>query len=74
MKASQMGVKLTHNRNQCPRCEELFNSLSAFEKHRIGAHGVDRRCMTRDEMLSAGMFLPDDSFWRGSARDMGAAQ
>lgn len=58
--------KLTGNRNQCAGCGEFFNSNGAFDKHRIGKHGIDRRCMTPQEMVDAGFFKPDDGFWRGS--------
>lgn len=52
-------------RNQCSGCERYFNSNGAFEKHRTGEHGVDRRCMTDEEMTAKGMFLGADGFWRG---------
>lgn len=58
--------KLSGNRNQCPACGKYFNSNGAFDKHRIGQHGVNRRCMSDAEMLESGMFLGDDEFWRGS--------
>lgn len=58
---------LRGDRNQCGSCGELFNSSHAFEKHRIGEHGHDRRCMSRDEMVARGMVLGADGFWRGSA-------
>lgn len=58
---------LRGDRNQCGSCGELFNSSHAFEKHRAGEHGHNRRCMTRDEMVSRGMVLGSDGFWRGSA-------
>jgi hypothetical protein len=44
-------------------CHGFFNSDSAFDKHRIGDFGVDRRCMTEQEMLQAGMVLNKDGFW-----------
>ena len=56
---------LRGQRNQCPSCGELFNRTSVFDKHRIGKHGKDRRCMTSEEMIGAGMFKGDDGFWRG---------
>jgi hypothetical protein len=59
--------KLNGNRNQCAACGKYFNSNGAFDKHRTGQHGVDRRCMTTDEMLEQGMVLGEDEFWRGSA-------
>lgn len=43
---------LSGQRNQCPTCGEYFNSNIAFEKHRIGEFGIDRRCATVEEMLS----------------------
>lgn len=66
-KAAQMGVTLRGDRNQCAACGELFNSSHAFEKHRHGDYGIDRRCMTEAEMLAKGMHKGADNFWRGSA-------
>lgn len=57
--------RLLGNRNQCQGCKQYFNSNGAFEKHRIGQHGVDRRCMTTDEMEKSGMLLRPDGFWIG---------
>jgi hypothetical protein len=37
--------------------------MYAFDLHRVGKHGVDRRCETEDEMLKRGMFLNKDGFW-----------
>jgi len=34
--------------------------------HRTGQHGVDRRCMTTDEMIVKGMSLNHKNFWIGS--------
>lgn len=51
------------SRNQCPGCGLYFNSNKAFDKHRTGKHGVDRRCMTEQEMLNKGMCLNDAGFW-----------
>jgi hypothetical protein len=58
-------MKLRGNRNQCPTCNLYFNSNWAFDKHRTGTHGVDRRCRTVDEMLSKGMVLMNSGFWGG---------
>jgi hypothetical protein len=35
---------------QCMACGKVFNSTSAFDRHRTGEHGANRRCMTADEM------------------------
>lgn len=66
-KAGAMGITLRGDRNQCPGCGVFFNSTHAFDKHRTGAHGADRRCRTSEEMTDAGMVLGADGFWRGSA-------
>lgn len=59
-------MKLGGSRNQCGGCKQYFNSNTAFEKHRIGQHGVDRRCMTEEEMTNAGMSVNSHGFWIGS--------
>lgn len=59
-------MKLTGDRNQCPGCSVYFNSTRAFEKHRVGSHGVDRRCLTPTEMLQRGMAQNAAGFWVGS--------
>lgn len=51
------------DRNQCPSCKELFNSSAAFEKHRTGAFGIDRRCLTVDEMRAKGMEVNAAGYW-----------
>jgi hypothetical protein len=56
-------MKLTKDKNQCPSCDKYFNSTYAFEKHRVGDHGVDRRCKTTEEMLSKGMAINHRGFW-----------
>jgi len=57
---------LKGDKNQCTICNELFNSNRPFEMHRIGKHGVNRRCMNKDEMLAAGMSVNERGFWIGS--------
>ena len=59
-------MKLTGMKNQCQSCKRYFNSNGAFEKHRTGQHGIDRRCMTVDEMIKKGMSLNYKNFWIGS--------
>ena len=56
-------MKLNGARNQCPTCREYFNSNGAFDKHRTGSHGVNRRCRTPEEMEEKGMSLRADGFW-----------
>ena len=54
---------LRGDHNQCPACSEYFNSTAAFEKHRAGEFGVDRRCKTVEEMLHCGMVKSVDDWW-----------
>lgn len=46
----QPGVGWSH----CSTCHEDFNSDAAFDMHRTGRFGIDRRCKTPDEMHRAG--------------------
>jgi hypothetical protein len=50
--------------HQCRECGKFFTSVHPFDLHRIGKHGKDRRCMTTDEMLQAGM-AQTNGIWRG---------
>ena len=59
-------MRLTGDRNQCQGCKEFFNSTAAFDKHRVGQHGVDRHCLTEPEMLDKGMAKSSTGFWVGS--------
>lgn len=60
-------MKLSGDRNQCQGCKAYFNSTHAFDKHRRGEHGIDRRCLTADEMTAKGMVQNAAGFWCGSA-------
>jgi len=62
-------MQLTGNRNQCQGCKEYFNSNFAFDKHRTGHPGVDRRCRTPDEMKSLGMSKNPAGFWMSETRE-----
>jgi hypothetical protein len=62
---------LKGNRNQCGVCKKYFNSVGAFDKHRVfdnpKVHNwATRRCMTSDEMVSSGMFINKAGFWVSS--------
>jgi hypothetical protein len=41
--------------NQCSGCGEIFESIYAFDYHREGEYGKNRRCLEIEEMLSKGM-------------------
>jgi hypothetical protein len=61
--------KLGTSRNQCGGCKEYFNSNSAFEAHRTGTFGVDRRCRTPEEMQARSYRLNKDGYWAGEPRE-----
>jgi len=61
--SDQQTFRLTGDRNQCPGCGYYFNSIKAFDRHRTGKHGVDRRCRTVEEMIQRGMLVNKDGFW-----------
>jgi len=59
--------ELNGDHNQCPRCEEYFNSTFAFDKHRVGEYSA-RRCLTAEEMQSVGMAQNAGGWWVGNPR------
>lgn len=60
-----MDMRLTGDKNQCQGCKAYFNSTYAFDKHRTGEFGKDRRCRTEDEMRAIGMDVNAKGFWVG---------
>jgi len=56
-------MKLSGDRNECPTCGLYFNSSVAFDRHRTGDFGKDRRCMTLDEMKARGMAVNASGYW-----------
>jgi hypothetical protein len=56
-------MNLTGQKNQCRGCSQYFNSNFAFDKHRVGNHGHNRRCLTTEEMIAKGMSLNKSGFW-----------
>ena len=60
--------KLTGKRCQCPGCGEYFSTVSNFDRHRKGKHGVDRHCV---DPVSVGLVLGEShgsTFWRMPGR------
>lgn len=62
-------LTLRGSRNQCSGCGLHFNSNHAFDMHRTGTHGVDRRCLTEDDMTALGMVRLADGFWVSKLRE-----
>ncbi len=56
-------MKLGMSRNQCGGCGQYFNSNAAFERHRTGDYGINRRCLNDDEMLAKKMEKNAAQFW-----------
>jgi hypothetical protein len=63
-------IRLTGDHNQCPGCAELFNSTAAFDRHRTGDYGVNRRCRTVEEMTARGMIKNAGGWWVTAANPM----
>ncbi len=55
--------RLREDRNQCPACQEYFNSSKAFEQHRAGLFDGTRRCLTVVEMQAKNLGKTEDDFW-----------
>ena len=60
--------RLRGDRCQCSRgtggCGEYFNSTYAFDQHRTGRPGIDRRCLTVAEMEARGFVKNAAAFWK----------
>jgi hypothetical protein len=69
-KATGPKAVLRGDRCQCPTCREYFNSTYAFDRHRVGRFGVDRRCLVRAEMIAKGMAM-NDRFWVAQQMPLG---
>ncbi len=63
MTAGAQTLKLTGNRCRCPACGEHFNGTAGFDFHRVGEHGVNRRCLTVAEMTAKGYGRNTAGFW-----------
>lgn len=50
-----MSLRPGTRRCQCPTCKEFFRSVSGFDRHRVGAYGTGRRCLSPEEMEGRGM-------------------
>ena len=55
--------KLAGRRCQCCECSEYFNGERGFDRHGIGVHGVNRRCLRGAEMTAHGWYLNAAGFW-----------
>src|SRR6516165_8365228 len=63
---SATAYRLTGSRCRCGACGELFNSVSVFDRHRVGPwtdKGVQRRCLSAEEMSARGWQTNVKGFW-----------
>lgn len=47
----------------CKVCHQSFGGTVAGDMHRVGKHGVDRRCLTASEMEGKGLHLNSRGVW-----------
>lgn len=72
--------KLTGNRCRCAACGDLFNSTSAFDRHRAGTFAPlgtwphARRCLTAEELQAKGWSRNGAGFWIERARQAPTAR
>lgn len=48
---------------KCSVCGHYFGGEIAFDKHRVGDM-TDRRCMSEQEMIDAGLHKDERGYWR----------
>lgn len=48
----------------CRSCGLYFTSDNAFAAHRVGDYGIDRRCLTEDELRAKGFEPNEAGYWR----------
>lgn len=65
------GPRLTGCRCQCCACGDYFGSVDVFDRHRVGEHGVNRRCLSADEMTALGWARNERGFWIRSRLEAG---
>lgn len=56
-------LRLTGGRCLCRGCDEYFNSVHAFDRHRVWDSPTVRRCLTTDEIVGTGMSINSLGFW-----------
>lgn len=62
-----VGNRLTGARCRCGGCGERFNSVSGFDRHRVGPPDA-RRCLTPAELVAKGWLVNSAGFWVTSAK------
>jgi hypothetical protein len=55
--------RLSSVRCLCRNCGEYFNSIRAFDRHRVSVYPSNRRCLSGEEMRDHGMSVNKSGFW-----------
>jgi hypothetical protein len=55
--------KIGSRTEHCKVCHQSFTSTHSGDMHRVGEHGVDRRCLTVTEMQGKGMRRNSKGIW-----------
>ena len=50
--------------SECGACGLIFCGVEAFERHRVGQHGVNRRCLTVNQMTAKNFTRCEFDRWR----------
>lgn len=72
-----IAYRLTGSRCRCQACGELFNSVTAFTRHRVGSwadRGALRRCLSPTEMTLKGWARNAAGFWITETRAIRATR
>ncbi len=51
----------------CRSCGLYWTSEAAFAAHRVGEYGINRRCLTQDELRAKGFAPNEGGYWRKPA-------
>lgn len=58
-----MTRRLTGSRCLCRGCGGYFNSVHAFDRHRVWDSPAVQRCLNQEELVSKGMSINSSGFW-----------
>lgn len=58
-----MEPTVTHTKCRCTVCGDYFNSAAAFDKHRDGPMGPERRCLSHEERRAKKMDVNNNGYW-----------
>jgi hypothetical protein len=61
-------MKLSGDQNECRTCGERFDSVTAFDAHRVGPI-TDRRCLTTAEMQECGLCRKHGFWWADESEE-----